>query len=195
MTDTDQSVNSQTSAGSQTSDASDASSPASWGEPRTKTVTFYDPLATARALQHLSGRQAIEAVRTGEVAPPPMASLLGFDITEVGDGSVTFTCTPDESAYNPIGVVHGGLMCTLLDSVIGCAVHTTLPAGVGYTSLEIKVNYLRAVHANRGALVARGQVTKPGRRVAFAEGQIHDTDGKLVATASGSCLIIGPASA
>jgi uncharacterized protein (TIGR00369 family) len=182
VTDIDQSENSQTS---------QAQPSESWGEPRTKTVTFYDPLATARALQHLSGRQAIEAIRTGQVAPPPMASLFGFDITDVGDGDVTFTCTPDESAYNPIGVVHGGLMCTLLDTVIGCAVHTTLPAGVGYTSLEIKVNYLRAVHANRGALVARGRVTKPGRRVAFAEGEIHDSDGKLVATATGSCLVIG----
>jgi uncharacterized protein (TIGR00369 family) len=164
----------------------------SWGDPRSRTLTYYDPIATAQALRPLSGRDAIEAIRAGQVAPPPIASLFGFDITDVRDGEVTFTCTPDEAAYNPIGLVHGGLVCTLLDTVIGCAVHTTLPAGVGYTSIELKVNYLRAVHANRGALVARGRVTKPGRRVAFAEGEVHDADGKLVATASGSCLVMAP---
>jgi uncharacterized protein (TIGR00369 family) len=166
----------------------------SWGEPRSKAVTYYDPIATARALQHLTGLEAIEAIRTGVVAPPPIASLFGFEILEVAAGDVTFSCTPDESAYNPIGLVHGGLVCTLLDTVVGCAVHTTLPAGVGYTSIEIKVNYLRGVHANGGALIARGQVIKPGRRVAFADGEVRDSDGKLVATASGSCLIMPPAS-
>ena len=80
-----------------------------------------------------------------------------------------FTCTPDDSVYNPIGVVHGGVVCTLLDSAIGCAVHTTLAAGVGYTSIELKVSYLRPVHAGM-PLRARGWVVKPGRRVAFGRG-------------------------
>ncbi len=103
---------------------------------------------------------------------------------------MTFVGTPDESVYNPIGVVHGGLVCTLLDSVIGCAVHTTLPAGVGYTSIGLTVNYLRPVTADSGALTAVGRVTKPGRRVAFADGDVRDAAGRLVATATGSCLVM-----
>ena len=86
-------------------------------------------------------------------------------------------------------MVHGGLVCTLLDTVLGCAVHSTLPARVGYTSIEIKVNYLRPVHVG-AELIGHGWVTKPGRRVAFADAEVIGADGKQVATASGSCLIM-----
>lgn len=163
--------------------------PAAWGEPRSKTVTWFDPLATAARGAELPGRAYIEAIASGELPPPPIASLFGYAITHVGDGEVTFAVTPDESAYNPIGMVHGGLVCTLLDSVVGCAVHTQLPAGTGYTSIELKVSYLRPVHASTGTIHARGWVTKPGRRVAFAEGDVRDGAGKLLATASGSLLV------
>jgi uncharacterized protein (TIGR00369 family) len=165
-------------------------SPPEWGEPRSKTISWYDPFITAKSLMGRTGLQALEAIRDGVVAPPPIASHFGFGITEVSEGGVTFTCETDESAYNPIGMVHGGLVCTLLDTVIGCAVHSTLPAGFGYTSIELKVNYLRPVHADGRLLVARGWVTKPGRRVAFADGEVRDADGKLLATASGSCLVM-----
>jgi uncharacterized protein (TIGR00369 family) len=101
---------------------------------------------------------------------------------------VTITCTPDESAYNPIGMVHGGLVCTLLDTVVGCAVHTSLDAGVGYTSIELKVNYLRAVHTQRRHS-RRGTADQAGSPVAFVEGDVRDAEGKLLATA-GSCLIM-----
>jgi uncharacterized protein (TIGR00369 family) len=110
-------------------------------------------------------------------------------ITSLEAGRVEFTCAVDESVYNPIGVVHGGLVCTVLDTVAGCAVHTTLPAGVGYTSIELKVNYLRAVHATSGPLTAVGTVVKPGRRVAFAEGEVRDAAGQTVATATSSLLV------
>ena len=89
-------------------------------------------------------------------------------------GRVVFTCEPDESAYNPIGAVHGGLVCTLLDSVTGCAIHSTLPQGKGYTSVEIKVNYLKAVRLDSGVLTATGTVVKAGSRVGFAEGVVTD---------------------
>jgi uncharacterized protein (TIGR00369 family) len=102
---------------------------------------------------------------------------------------VVFSCAVDESVYNPIGVVHGGLACTLLDTVVGCAVQTTLPQGQGYTSIELKVSYLRAVHATSGPLTAVGTVVKPGRRVAFAEGTLADAAGRTVATASSSILV------
>jgi uncharacterized protein (TIGR00369 family) len=114
---------------------------------------------------------------------------MGMSALSVEVGTVVFSCTPDESAYNPIGLVHGGLVCTLLDSVVGCAVHSTLPAGTGYTSLEIKVSYLRAVRTGEGELVATGRVTKPGNRVAFAEGEVRDGSDRLVASATSTCLV------
>jgi uncharacterized protein (TIGR00369 family) len=166
--------------------------PAAWGEPRSKTVTWHDPLATAALGATMPGLEFLRAMAAGEVPPPPIAALFDFRPVHVEPGDISFTCTPDESAYNPIGVVHGGLVCTLLDTVAACAVHTTLPAGVGYTSIEIKVNYLRAVRiepGRPGGLTAHGWVTKPGRRVAFAEGDVRDAAGRVVATASTSCLV------
>ncbi|WP_320672626.1 PaaI family thioesterase [Patulibacter defluvii] len=169
-----------------------AAPPADWGAPRQRTVTWFDPLATAAKGAALSGREYLQAMADSELPPAPIASLMGFGVTKIGDGEVEFTGVPDESVYNPIGVVHGGFVATILDSVLGCAVHSTLPAGVGYTSIEMKVNYLRAVHADSGALTARGWVTKPGRRVAFAEADVRDGAGKVVATGSSSLLIIAP---
>jgi uncharacterized protein (TIGR00369 family) len=98
----------------------------------------------------MSGLAFVRAIRDAGVAPPPMASVFGFAITDVEVGRVVFECTPDESAYNPIGVVHGGLVCTLADSVVGCAVQTTLDAGVAYTSIDLNVSYLRPVTVDSG---------------------------------------------
>ena len=139
----------------------------------------------------MTGREFLDAIAAGELPPAPIAETLGFALTRVEDGEVWFAGTPDESVYNPIGAVHGGLVCTLLDSVCGCAVHSTLPAGTGYTSVEIKVNYLRPVKAG-DELTAHGWVTKPGRRVAFAEGDVRDAQDRLVATASSTLLIMAP---
>ncbi len=161
----------------------------SWGEPRSRTVTWHDPMITAAGALQRSGLATMEAIRDGVLPPPPIAKLMQMGITALEEGRVEFTCVVDESVYNPIGVVHGGLVCTMLDTVAGCAVHTTLPAGVGYTSIELKVNYLRAVHASSGPLTAIGRVVKPGRRVAFAEGEVLDAAGKQVATASSSLLV------
>ncbi|RBY89482.1 PaaI family thioesterase [Blastococcus sp. TF02A-30] len=161
----------------------------SWGEPRSRTVTWHDPMLTAAGAAKLSGLAAMEAIRDGVLPPPPIAMLVQMGITSVEEGRVEFTCAVDESVYNPIGVVHGGLVCTVLDTVAGCAVHTTLPAGVGYTSIELKVSYLRAVEVGSGPLTATGRVVKPGRRVAFAEGEVTDAAGRTVATASSSLLV------
>src|SRR5688572_25750501 len=161
----------------------------SWGAPRSKTVEWYDPLAAAAAGSRLSGIEHLQAVAEGRLPPPPIAGLMGFDLVTVSDGEVVFRCTPDESAYNPIGVVHGGLVCTLLDSVCGCAVQSQLEQGTGYTSLEIKVSYLRPVLADTGELTARGWVTRRGRRASFAEGDVRDPQGRVVATASSTCLV------
>jgi uncharacterized protein (TIGR00369 family) len=132
----------------------------------------------------------MQALMDGVVPPPPIALLLNLRPTKVDHGLVVFECTPDESVYNPIGVVHGGLLCTLADSAAGCAVHTTLPPGVAYTSIDITVNYLRPVTLASGTLVATGRVTKPGRRVALASAEVTDAAGRLVASATSNCLIL-----
>lgn len=160
-----------------------------WGPAHSRVVTWHDPALLARTLPTMDGFAALQAMLAGEYPPPSIAATLGFTLESVAPGEAVFVCTPDESVYNPLGMVHGGLVCTLLDSAIGCAVQTTVGVGVGYTSLELKVNYLRPVHAGM-SLRAHGWVVKPGRRVAFAEGDVRDGDGKVVATASGSCLIM-----
>ena len=156
---------------------------------RTRTVEWTDPVALAEQGRGLSGIEFMRAIIDGTMPPPPIATLMKMGAVSADIGTVTFTCEPDESFYNPIGTVHGGLVCTLLDTVIGCATHTTLPFGQAYTSLEIKVNYLRPVLSTSGTLTAVGTVTKPGSRAAFAEGTVHDAAGKLVATASSTLLI------
>jgi uncharacterized protein (TIGR00369 family) len=165
-----------------------------WGEPREKTVTWHDPMITASAVSLSSGLEFLRAILGGALPPPPIAQLLAFTMKEVEPGRVLFECIPDESAYNPIGVVHGGLVCTLADTVTACAVQTTLPAGVTYTSIDLSVSYLRPVTKDTGLLRATGTVTKPGRRVAFASAEIASTDGKLLATATSTCLVIGDGS-
>jgi uncharacterized protein (TIGR00369 family) len=137
-----------------------------------------------------AGVDFLRAIRDGTLPAPPIAVLMGFRIVEAEVGTVVFECEPDESVYNPIGMVHGGLVCTLADTVTGCAVHSTLERGMAYTSIDLNVSYLRPVTVNSGVLRATGIVTKPGRRVAFASGEITDGSGKVVATATSSCLIM-----
>ncbi len=165
--------------------------PASWGPERSRTVSWHDPRPTALVGLQMSGLDYMRAMLDQRLPPSPIGQLIGINGGDVGEGWIEFRCVPDESTYNPLGIVHGGLMCTLLDSVAGCAVHTTLPAGVGYTSLEIKVSYLRMAHAGV-ELCARGKVVKPGSRVAFSAAEILDPDGKQIATATSSVLIMRP---
>jgi uncharacterized protein (TIGR00369 family) len=161
-----------------------------WGEPRSKSVTWHDPSVAAAVAPTLSGLEFLQAIRDGRLPPPPMMSLLGTRLREIEPGLVVFECEPDESVYNPIGVVHGGLVCAMADSAAACSVQTTLEAGVLYTSIDLTVSYLRPVTLASGVLRATGRVTKPGRRVAFSAVEIADGAGKLVATATSSCLII-----
>jgi uncharacterized protein (TIGR00369 family) len=137
----------------------------------------------------MAGIDYLRAMADGTLPPPPISGLMGFGLISVEPGRVVFDCQPDESAYNPIGAIHGGLVCTLLDSVAGCALHSTLPQGKGYTSIEIKVNYLRAVRATSGPLLATGTVVKSGSRVGFTEGVVTDANGAVVATASSTLLV------
>ncbi|HUS21335.1 MAG TPA: PaaI family thioesterase [Aeromicrobium sp.] len=154
-----------------------------------KTITWSDPRPSAAVALELSGIDFLKRMIAGELAPPPMAKLLGFDLVEVSEGDAVFEIIPDDSLYNPIGVVHGGVALTLLDSAAGCAIQSTLPAGLAYTSLETKVNFLRAVTSDSGLLRAHGWATKPGKRAAFAEADLRGADGTLYATASSTCLV------
>lgn len=156
---------------------------------RETTIQWQDPAEALAVLPELDGIEFMKKIAAGELPAAPIGSHIAMELVDVGPGTCTFQCRPDESHYNPIGAVHGGLVCTLLDSALGCATHTLLPAGTGYTSIEIKVNYLRPVTADNGPLICTGRVTKPGRRVTFAEGEVLDNQGKVVATASGSLLI------
>lgn len=156
---------------------------------RSRTVSWRDPLETAARIPGLSGLDFMRAIASGELAAPPMVVLMNMLPRRVEEGLVEFECSPDESHYNPLGVVHGGYACTVLDTVTGCAVQTTLRQGLGYTSLEIKVNYLRPLSATSGTLVATGRVTKPGNRVAFAEAELTDSEGRLVATATSTLFV------
>src|SRR5215213_7204199 len=151
---------------------------AEWGDARSRTVTWHDPRIAAAGAMQRSGLETMQAIRDGVLPPPPIAMLMQFGIGSLEEGRVEFTAEVDESVYNPIGVVHGGLVCTLLDTVVGCAVHTTLPAGLAYTSIELKVNYLRPVHATSGPLTAVGTVVKSGRRRARCWSSRSRSDGR-----------------
>jgi len=129
-------------------------------------------------------------IRTGR--RPPIAETLDFDLVEVGDGLAVFAGTPGPKFYNPIGSVHGGYAATLLDSACGCAAHTKLAAGQGYTTLELKVAYHKALSAQTGLVRAEGRILSFGRRAAFAEARIVDAAGKLYASASSTLLILTP---
>src|SRR3982751_6328980 len=141
---------------------------------RTLTIHWKDPRVFAEAGKGLSGLELLQKVVAGELPRPPIADLMNFDLIEVSEGFAVFTVEPAEYHYNPIGVVHGGLAATLLDSAMGCAVHSTLPAGAGYTTLEIKVNFVRPLTAETGRVRCEAGVIHVGGRTATAEGRVSD---------------------
>lgn len=162
---------------------------------RRRVVTWEDPRAGAEAARRLSGSDYLRALMRGEFPRPPIAVLMGFDLAEIGEGTAVFTSVSGEHLYNPIGMVHGGFAATLCDSAMGCAVQTLLPAGVGYTTLELKVNLIRALTDESGRLHCSGRVLHLGGRSAVAEAQLHDGAGRLCAHATTTCLILRPGEA
>jgi uncharacterized protein (TIGR00369 family) len=137
----------------------------------------------------MSGLELLQGMIAGRFPGPPMMQLIGFRLAEVDSGRAVFEGTPSLAHYNPLGTVHGGYAATLLDSCMGCAVHTTLPKGVGYTTLEFKVNLVRALTADTGPVRADGKIVNGGRRVATAEGRLTDAQGRLLAHATTTCLV------
>ena len=148
-----------------------------------------DPLALAARGRELSGIEYVRQIFDGELPPPPIAELMGFRGVEFEHGRAVFEMTPGPQHYNPIGTVHGGIALTLLDSAMGCAVHTTLAAGVGYTTLEVKTNFVRPITAETGPIRCEGSVVHVGSRIATADGRLVDSAGKLLAHGSTTCLI------
>ena len=137
----------------------------------------------------LSGYELIRGIRDGIFPVPPISKVMNFRLAEVEPGRAVFTGQPSLDYYNPIGSVHGGYAATLLDSCMGCALHSTLPAGVGYTTLEIKVNFVRPIFEDSGPLTAEGKVISVGKRVGTAEGRIFDAQNRLYAHGTTTCLI------
>ena len=157
---------------------------------RTRTVQWEDPApGLARAAQ-MSGLEYLKAIFDGRLPRPPIAVTMGFEGAEVAEGKAVFFGEPGEFLYNPIGVVHGGFAMTLLDSALGCAIHTTLARGERYTSLETKVNFVRAITSDTGRVRCEATVIHRGRTVATAEGRlVEERTGKLLAHGTTTCLI------
>ncbi|OBF91767.1 aromatic compound degradation protein PaaI [Mycobacterium sp. 852002-51163_SCH5372311] len=157
---------------------------------RTRTIEWSDPLISAEAAAVLPGIEFLQRMVDGTIPQPPIMSTLGARLEAVAEGQAVFTMTPSESHYNPIGSVHGGVYCTLLDSAAACAIHTLLPAGVGYTSLDLSVRFVGRISVDTGLVRCTGTVTHMGRRTALAEAVLTSRNGKLLATATSSCLIL-----
>jgi uncharacterized protein (TIGR00369 family) len=157
---------------------------------RTRTYSWSDPLAEFAKIEGLSGMEFVERIVSGEISPPPIAATLGFDLVEISPGRAVFECEPAEFHYNPIGTVHAGLAMTLLDSAMGCAFMTTLDVGQGWTTLELKANFTRALSAGRGRVRCTGTVVHPGRTVATTEGRVEDADGRLYAHGTSTILVL-----
>lgn len=157
---------------------------------RSLSITWDDPHAAFAASKGLSGIDYMHKLIAGAIAAPPIMKLLDYRLARVAPGEAVFECEPGEQHYNPIGVVHGGLAMTLLDSAMGCAVHTTLPAGTGYTTLEVKANLVRAITGASGLMRCIGKVVYGGKRIATAEARLEDASGKLYAHGTSTCIIL-----
>ena len=147
-------------------------------------------VASVEEIKGLSGLEFLRRIADGRVPQPPVAATLGFRLAEVAPGFALFTFVPELRHYNPIGTVHGGVACTLLDSCMSCAVHTHLGKGLGYTTLELKVNFVRPITERTGPIRAEGRSLHVGRRSATAEGRILDASGALLAHGTTTCLIL-----
>jgi uncharacterized protein (TIGR00369 family) len=159
---------------------------------RSRTISWHDPMASAAVGAGMAGLDYVRAIQSGEIPPPPIAVVMNFSIELLEEGRAVFIGEPGEEHYNPIGVVHGGYASTILDSALGCSVHTTLPAGVGYTSQTLEVKYLRPISSDTGKVRSEAVVVHRGRKNAVAEAKLTAADGgRLLATGTSTCLILG----
>ncbi|MBX7218803.1 MAG: PaaI family thioesterase [Blastocatellia bacterium] len=157
---------------------------------RFRTHTWSDPKINAAAMKELSGIEYFRAVEAGKLPPPPALQLVGMDIAHIEpDHRITFTFSPAEYHCNPAGVVHGGILTTVLDSAMACTIHAQLPAGTGLTTIELKVNFIRPITPETGKLSCTGTILNLGNRVALAEASLVDATGKLYAHSTSTCMI------
>jgi uncharacterized protein (TIGR00369 family) len=163
------------------------------GEVRTRTITWSDPAESRSRGRDLSGYERLTAMQRGEIAPPPAAALLGMHLEEVEPGRTIFSMRAGEVHENPMGTMHGGIVATFVDTAMGCALSSQLGANEGFTTLELKTNFVRAITPATGRIFAEGTVVHSGGRVATTEARVHDADGTLYAHATSTCLILrGP---
>jgi uncharacterized protein (TIGR00369 family) len=157
---------------------------------RSRTFSWQDPLLGAKAALNMAGLEYLQAIVHGELPPPPIMATLDIKPGSVAKGCVSFKLTPAEYHYNPIGTLHGGVISTLVDSAMGCALHTLLPKGTLYTTLELKVNFTKPVKSNTGEIICEGKTIHVGGRVATAEARVVDEAGTLYAHATTTCLVM-----
>jgi uncharacterized protein (TIGR00369 family) len=138
----------------------------------------------------MTGRQMLEAMIAGKLPAPPIAQTLSFSLVEVGDGSCVFEGETGPHLLNPLGGVHGGWALTLIDSATGCAAHTLLPAGVGYTTVETKANFTRPIRHDTGRIRAEGRVVSRGRQIMSAEARILDSSGRVLSHGTSTLLVL-----
>lgn len=149
-------------------------------------------VATPAQLAGLSGRQAMQAILDGTLPQAPICATMGFLLVAVDDGVAVFEGTPSPALFNPLGTVHGGWALTLIDSATGCAAHTTLPAGTGYTTVETKANFSRAITADTGVVRCEGRVVNAGRRIISAEAVLRDAAGRILAHGTSTLMVLAP---
>jgi uncharacterized protein (TIGR00369 family) len=157
---------------------------------RSRTITWTDPAPSRARGRALSGYERLAAMQRGELAPPPAAALLGMQLDDVEPGRAVFSMVSDEVHENPMGTMHGGIVATLVDTAMGCALSSQLPASDAFTTLELKTNFVRAITPSTGRIYAEGTVVHSGGRVATTEARVHDAHGTLYAHATSTCLIL-----
>ena len=153
-------------------------------------VTENIGIVPKKELLALSGMDFLQKLMAGDLPRPPFSATMNMEITELSSGAVTFKATPDLKFYNAIGCIHGGYISTLLDSAMACAIQTKLPSSTAYTTLELKVNFIRPVLLQTGDIYAEGKLIHCGRTVATAEGKLYDSQGKLYAFGTTTCAIM-----
>ncbi len=159
-------------------------------KPRVRTFSWGDPAISVQAARSLSGIDFVRKIMRGQIPAPPVLGLIDFRLVKVEPGAVSAELEPAEFHYNPMGGVHGGIVCTLLDSVMGLAVHAQLPPGSLFSTLEVKVNFVRPISVKTGMLLAEGKVVHAGSRIATTEARLVDRQGKLYAHGTATCIIL-----
>ncbi len=156
---------------------------------RSRMITWRDPARARFAMRPYDGLERLRAIKRGDVAPPPAAELIGMTIDDVERGRVVFSVVAHEIHENPMGTMHGGIIATLADTAMGCAVSSLLPAGASFTTLELSTRFLRAITQATGVVHCEGVVVHAGGRVATAEARVYDDAGTLYAHATSTCYI------